>query len=129
MSDVVVNVARRGEGKTRWLLDVVHHYQNKDETIYIVTNTDDEYKYFCDKYLVTYSRLCRVEKFKSVEDVKNAIVLIDDLFDLDINMKQLKDIRANCKKLFITVEGTTTDVDNDEPETEYEQLTLFDMIK
>ena len=126
MNDVIVNVARKGEGKTRWLLDVAHHYSIKKIPVYLLTETDKEFNRFCDKYSSLYGKVCKVHKMDSIEDSTDSVVLVDDLFERELDTDLLREIKSRCCKLFIAIEGSTEDNDDtSESTTDYDQLTIF----
>lgn len=126
MNDVIINVARKGEGKTIWLLSVAHHYSTKNIPVYLLVETEKEFNRFCDKYSALYGKICKVKKMDSIEDGTNSIVLIDDLFERELDMSYIRQLKSICNKMFIAIEGSTEDnEESTEVENDYEQLTLF----
>ena len=124
MSKMICKVALRGEGKTKWLLDVAHRYSDSAFPVYFFTTKEGHYRKFCEKYFRAFQSICTVEEFNIENFVGNEIVLVDDLMSLDVDMKRLSEIRDNCYIMYATIEGTTesiTIIDTD-------QLTIFDTI-
>ena len=126
MNDVIINVACKGEGKTKWLLNIAHHYSTKNIPVYLLVETEKEFNKFCDKYSSLYGEVCKVKKMDSIEDITNSFVLIDDLFERDLDTSYLRQIKSTCNKMFIGIEGFTADNEECvEMTADYEQLSLF----
>lgn len=107
MNDVMFHVARRGEGKTRWLLDKAHEL--KEYPVKLYCQTSQEYSLFCEKYFSLYKEICPVEYLNSHEDVlPSDIVLIDDLITLSSSLVNIRHIKNNCYRMYVTVEGETS---------------------
>lgn len=124
MSKMICKVALRGEGKTKWLLDVAHRYSDSAFPVYFFTTKEDQYRKFCEKYFRAFQSICTVEEFNIENFVGNEIILVDDLMSLDIDMKKLSGIKENCYKMYATIEGTTeADI-----VTDTDQLTISDTI-
>ena len=126
MNNTILHVAKRGEGKTKWLLNVARKYQNIETPIYIVCDTEEEHNNFCNKYTMMYSEVCKVKPLTVSDNIENSIVLIDDIFEHDLETSVIRNIQSECKKLFITIEGCMED--SEDPTYSYEQLSLFDIL-
>lgn len=126
MNDIIIKVARRGEGKTRDLLAIAHDYSKNYKVCFLATNTK-EFSRFCEKYFVVYHETCPVWIIEDNTSIDNStVVLIDNLFSHILTTEDLRELQQKCYKLFITIEGTTKD-DVPEVENKYEQLTFWDM--
>lgn len=128
MNELVIKVARKGEGKTKWLLDVANKHIQEGKHVYLFTEKQREYERFCEKYFATYATVCKVDRFETESEVSDAIVLIDDLFSHETSLNVLEHIHNYCYKMFITIEGSMPSNNDTVFEPEYEQLTLFDAI-
>ena len=129
MTNVTFKVAPKGEGKTKWLLSIAYKY-SRQHKIYFIPKNSAEFVKFCDKYFATYHEICPVYRYDGCENTENTVVLVDNLLEHNLTTNTLEFIRKNCYKMFISVEGTTREDDSADPYTpEYEQLTLFDMLK
>lgn len=107
MNDITFKVAKKGEGKTRWLLDIVNKYAGNNK-IYLYTDDEVVYRRFCEKYFSTYSKVCPVMLLTSFDDIQDSIVLVDNLFTQDSSISDFTFIQRNCYKLFITLEGESS---------------------
>lgn len=129
MTNITFKVAPKGEGKTKWLLNVAYKY-SRQHKIYLIPNTSQEFVKFCDKYFATYQEVCPVYRYDGCENVENAVVLIDNLFEHNLTTNTIEFIRRNCYKMFIAVDGTLEDNNSVDPYVfaEYEQLSIFDVL-
>ena len=50
MNPMIVKVAPKGEGKTKWLINIAKKYQDNDVPVYLVTASERDYVNFCRKY-------------------------------------------------------------------------------
>lgn len=117
MNELVIKVARKGEGKTKWLLNIAHDYRNQDNPIFLYTDSEHEYSRFCEKYFSNFASICKVKQFDIHEISADSIVLIDDVLNKNVNVRQ---IQEKCKNIYITIEGST----KYEAPLEYEQLSI-----
>ena len=104
MNEITFKVAPKGEGKTKWLLELAYKYAGLRK-IYLYTNDDNEYRKFCEKYFSTYNQICPVERLTAFKVTDNDVVLVDNLFTKDSSISDFTFIQRNCYKLFITLEG------------------------
>ena len=107
MNDIVFKVAPKGEGKTKWLLNVANEYITAGRTVYLYTNDDQEYARFCEKYFNVFHHVCSVIRLTSLNVTSDDVILIDDLFSYTMPISNIQKMQRDCYKLFITVEGTT----------------------
>ena len=108
MNDITFKIAKRGEGKTKWLLDIANKYSTNNK-VYLYTEDETEYLKFCEKYFATYGRICPVMRLTSFVSMQDAVVLVDNLFNQDSSISDFTFIQRNCHKLFITLEGEQAD--------------------
>lgn len=110
MNELSVKVASKGEGKTKWLLQIANSNIENDKVVWLYTNTEKEYNTFCEKYFKLYNTVCLVKHLTS-EDVSlvanNEVVLIDNIFNHNYCNKDVIYLQKNCHKVYITVEGTS----------------------
>lgn len=126
MKDITFKVAPAGTGKTKWLLEAAHKY-SRHHKIYLVTNSSQEYSKFCDKYFALFQEVCPVNRYDFGIADPNAVILIDNIFSQNNAVSNVEFMQRNCYKMFITVEGNTSEIGNPYPEEElYQQLSLFD---
>ena len=104
MSNITVKVALSGEGKTKWLLDVANHYSDTHD-VRIITNNEQEYFRFCEKYFSLYNHICPVLEFNAEDVTDKTVVLIDDVFNKHTLHVSIASLQATCAKVFVTVEG------------------------
>jgi hypothetical protein len=104
MNDITFKIAKKGEGKTKWLLDIANQYSISNK-IYLYTDEDNEYIKFCEKYFNMYNSICPVQRLTSFDSMQDAIVLVDNIFNQDSSVRDFIFIQRNCYKLFITLEG------------------------
>lgn len=125
MQDITFKIASRGEGKTKWLLDIAHQYSNTDRPVYLCTDMETVYGNFCEKYFRTYNSICTVQKLTLNQLTGNEIVLIDDLMSLTTcSFADIAYIKRNCYKMFVTIEGNNAE--NEINEIDHNQLSIFD---
>ena len=124
MNELVIKVAHPGEGKTQWLLDVAHKYR-KTHNVYFLTNRENEYERFCEKYFATYNTRCLAE-LHDCQVGEDVVVLIDDYFQQSVSPANIKYLQANCHKVFITITGSGDIMSNYKiaSEPDFEQLTI-----
>ena len=122
MHEITFKVAKRGEGKTRWLLNIANEYSESDRPILYCTDLESEYGNFCEKYFKTFHKIANIQRISLTQLTGNEVVLIDDLMAMNFTIKDIAYIQRNCYKLYITVEGTTEDHIEENPN----QLTIFD---
>lgn len=108
MNEVTFKIARKGEGKTKWLINIANMYDNERQ-VYLYTSDDNSYRKFCEKYFSTYNRVCPVERLNTFKLTENDVVLVDDLFTHSLDISEIRFIQRNCYKLFITLEGEQAD--------------------
>lgn len=104
MKDITFKIAKKGEGKTKWLLEIAHKYDGLRK-IYLYTGDATEYRKFCEKYFSTYSEICPVERLTAFKLTDKDVVLVDNLFNHDSAIGDFTFIQRNCYKMFITLEG------------------------
>lgn len=104
MNEITFKVAKKGEGKTKWLLDIANKYSNSNQ-VYLYTNDDTVYSRFCEKYFTIYNKVCPVMRLTSFDNIQNSVVLVDNLFSQNSSISDFTFIQRSCYKLFITLEG------------------------
>lgn len=104
MNEITFKIAKKGEGKTKWLLDIANKYADKHR-IYLYTVNDNEYHKFCEKYFSVYNSICPVERLTAFKLTENDVVLVDNLFNQDSSISDFTFIQRNSYKVFITLEG------------------------
>lgn len=120
MKDIVFKVAPRGEGKTKWLLNVANESVLSGHDTYIATRDDSSYVKFCEKYFSSFGDVCPVKRFEKGIVSSNEVVLIDNFLEQEWTTYELEEVHKSCYQLFITVEGRTDYVFP----LEFEQLTM-----
>lgn len=108
MNNVTFKIAKKGEGKTRWLLELAYKYAGQRK-IYLYTTDTTEYHKFCEKYFSLYNQICPVELLTEPDETEQDVVLVDNLFKCDSNTSNFTHIQKHCYKLFITLEGEQAD--------------------
>ena len=108
MTDIKFKIAPKGEGKTKWLLDIAYKYAGIRK-VYLYTESEHEYRRFCEKYFATYNQICLVERLTAFKLTENDVVLVDNLFNHDSAISDFTFIHNNCCKLFISLEGELAD--------------------
>lgn len=129
MNNIIYKVALPGEGKTRWLLEQAKRECDNDEHVVLITNgnfIDREYRSFSEDYVDLYKEVCLVQPVNKMHDIEEgSVVLIDDLFHLDIHMIGLRALQHKAKRVYITVDGVL-----DLPWLkDNNQLTIFEEIE
>ena len=104
MTDITFKVAPRGEGKTKWLLEIANKFAN-EHNIYLYTQEETEYSKFCEKYFHTFNQICPVRILTKVSLTDNDIVLVDNLFNQDSFAGDINFLQRSCYRLFVTLEG------------------------
>lgn len=108
MNDITFKIAGRGEGKTKWLLNIAKEFHDKNIRTVLYTYVDDEYRMFCEKYFNLFGHVCPVEILENDNQVDHeTVVLIDDLLSYNISLNELTRLQSRCYKMFVTIEGTT----------------------
>lgn len=105
MKEIVFKVASRGEGKTKWLLDVANELSTNSCKQYIFTDSDESYRRFCEKYFNKFNKICPVERLTDQEVTSSDYILIDNLFDIPLTTMFIKDLQNSCAQMFVTIEG------------------------
>lgn len=105
MKDIVFKIASRGEGKTKWLLDIANQLSDNSCKKYIITRSDEDYQKFCEKYFRNFNQVCLVERLTDQLITNSDYILIDNLLDLDVTTMFIKELQAACNQLFVTIEG------------------------
>ena len=125
MNDITFKIARKGEEKTRWLLDVAKYYVNNRRRVFLFTDDEQEYARFCEKYFKMFSEVCEVQRLTSFQLTSDDVVLVDDLFSHCTSIGDFNFMKRNCYKMFVTLEGTDTFETEDTTWNDfYEQLTM-----
>lgn len=131
MTEFIYKVASRGEGKTKWLLNQAKKELDAGETVVLFNNEKNrglEYKWFVEKYFVTFHEVCKVESACHVHNIPHdAVILIDNLLMLDMHMNVINYLNGQCKKVYITLDGKLAP---SEPRNEVvsNQLSIFDVM-
>lgn len=115
MNEITFKIAKKGEGKTRWLLDVAHSYAKTDKPVYYCANLQTEYGNFCEKYFRTFQEICNVKELSLPHLDGDAVVLIDDMMTTNITPKDILYIQQNSYKLYVAITGITDTVEEIEP--------------
>ena len=125
MNEITFKVAPRGEGKTKWLLEIAKRYADEGRTVYLFTDDDQDYSKFCEKYFNIFKTVCPIQRLTAFKLSPSDVVLVDNLFRHCTSIGDLTFIQRNCYRMFITIEGTTTFVENTKTWDDfYEQLTM-----
>ena len=127
MKNITFKIAPKGEGKTRWLLNIAKQYAS-ERSVLLVVKDNNEYSKFCDKYLALFNEVCPVKLYNTEEVDETSVVLIDNYFEHILPSNTIEYIRRKCYKMFITLEGKTEDSFAEES-TNYEQISIFDYLK
>lgn len=124
MTDIVFKVAPKGEGKTKWLLELAKRYST-ERKVYLCTQDEVQYVRFCEKYFNLYNEICRVERLTSLNICSEDIVLMDNLLEQSLAINDITFIQRNCYRLFITIEGLTNFIEHrNNWNIFYEQLSI-----
>lgn len=121
MNEITFKIASRGEGKTKWLLNIAHSLKN--ESIKLYTETSSEYAIFCEKYFRLYNEVCLVKRLDKDEINADDVILIDNMLETNINFNDLKYINRSCKKIYATLEGN---IDTQFDSFDSSQISIFD---
>lgn len=127
MNPITVKVAPKGEGKTKWLLEVAKKYQDESRPVYLFTTDEYTYVRFCNKYFATYSEACKVKIYEVTDSLENSIVLIDDVMHQGIDSNIIINMQKSCYKMFVTFEGIC--YDSDVQTGEVSTAELFEQLK
>ena len=122
MNTVIFKVAAKGEGKTKWLLDIANKFSEKGRPVLLYTDDAHEFEKFCNKYFSLYGEVCPVKRMDASNMSVSAVVLVDNLFNHDSSVADFTYIQRNCYKMFVTVEGVTDDSEIFTTAPMYEQL-------
>lgn len=129
MKNITFKIAPKGEGKTRWLLNIAYKYSRRHK-VYLMSENANEFSRFCDKYAATYHEVCPVYNYDRTELTTNDVVLIDNLFNHAVSTNDIEFLKRNTFNLFITIEGIESeDIVESLSFTECEQLSLFDTVE
>lgn len=124
MNEIIIKVASKGEGKTRWLLSMAKNAINDGKNVVYYTDNEIDYNRFCSKYMNLYNQTCPVKMVGCHRGVdSNTVVLIDDVFENTSMVSEIQIIRAKCDTLYITIEGKLAQNDTTVV-GEYEQITM-----
>ena len=131
MTEFIYKVAPQGEGKTRWLVEQAKNEIDSGELVVLLTNESNsgvQYKKFIENYFVHHHEVCKVNNLSHLSEIPtNSIVLIDDLFKLVEFRIGGFEVLNNCKRVYITLNGTTTPPDfNTKDDC---QLSIFDIMR
>ena len=128
MNDITFKVTPKGEGKTKWLLEISKRYADEKRPIFLFTDEDKDYIKFCEKYFNMFKEICPVVRLTAFKLTPDAVVLVDDLFSHSNSIGDFSFMHRNCYKMFITVEGTTSYEENKKTWNDlYEQITIDTM--
>lgn len=105
MNNITFKITPRGEGKTKWLLDVAHDYEGSGRKVYLYTDDESKYAKFCEKYFKTFGRICFVERLTSFKLTSEDVVLVDDLLSHDTAISDFIYIHNNSYAMYVTLEG------------------------
>ena len=127
MNDITFKVLPKGEGKTKWLLDIAKKYVDKGYRVSLFTDSYREYVKFCEKYFSLYNRVCPIDRHDSMHVTQNDVIIVDDLFKKeDRALEDLRELQTLVYKIFITLEGQSKDTSTCEEDLEVEQLSMFE---
>lgn len=106
---LVYKVAKRGEGKTRWLLKKADEALRQGKEVYLATNSPIEYRNFIEKFFGLYNRICTVHQLTTHSDITsfNSVILMDDLFRSNFHPGELEQLAHKCERMYITLTGVT----------------------
>ena len=112
MNDITFKIAKKGEGKTKWLLEVAHKaHKESNNSVYLFTEDDASYTKFCEKYFKTYAEVCPVQELPPFVDPVDSIILVDNLLECNCQTNNFKFMQRNCKKMYVTLEGMEDTLD------------------
>lgn len=131
MTEFIYKVASRGEGKTKWLLNQAKKELDNGELVVLLTNEANrglEYKIFAEKYFGTFHEVCKVDTVNHIHQIPHdGVVLIDNLFMLDMHMNAITYLNGQCKKVYITLDGKLAPAEQRQ-EVDPNQLSIFDVM-
>lgn len=129
MNNIIFKVLPKGEGKTKWLLDVAKKYSDDNYNVYLLTHDEEKYNKFCSKYVTLIGSHCPVQMYCGNRNINNTIILVDNLMNYGLSVFDLRQLNNNCFKLFVTIEGSSEDYMNNNlkffKDAIGEQLRLF----
>lgn len=108
MAEIIYKIAGRGEGKTKWLVHKAKYELDNDNNVVLLTTDADgrKYKKFVDNYFSEFRQICRVGIVTDLHSLESdSVVLIDNLFELDLHMNAMSYIADVAKRVYITAEG------------------------
>lgn len=121
MNNIKFKVVPRGEGKTKWLLDVANSYAHTNKKVYLYTADEMDYAKFCEKYFKKFGHVCCVERLTAFKLTENDIVLVDDLLSHDTSVSDFTYIHNNCEQMYVTLDG---ELATEIIPTDFEQLSI-----
>ena len=131
MTEFIYKVAPRGEGKTKWLLNQAKNELDAGEKVVLLTNEANrglEYKIFAEKYFGTFHEVCKVDTVNHIHQIPHdGIVLIDNLFMLDMHMNAVTYLIGQCKRVYITLDGKLAPSEQRKT-VDPNQLSIFDTM-
>lgn len=121
----IYKIAKRGEGKTKWLLDIADKETSLGKEVYLLTNNPLQYRNFIEDFFSLYGRVCTVHHIGQISNaISGGIVLIDNLFNLNINLNEFNLLANICDAAYITLPGKKSCSYKKESANIYEQLTI-----
>ena len=126
MNNIMFKVASKGEGKTKWLLEIAHKY-SKTHRVYLQTDYANDFSRFCEKYCMLFHEVCPVMRYSGVELDEKCVLLIDDLFAQTMSTTEVAFLSRHCYKAFITLEGKLA-LSEQRQQVDPNQLNIFDVM-
>jgi hypothetical protein len=107
MIDIKFKVLPAGEGKTRWLVEKAFDECSKGNSVFLLTNDNDEFQKFMIRYRTSFSMYCPVKMLETTSPVpNNAIVLIDNFTEkVSSGLIYMSTIQTSAKEVFATLTG------------------------
>jgi hypothetical protein len=105
---LVYKIAKRGEGKTKWLLEKADEATSQGKEVYLATTNPAEYQRFVEKFFSLYHRICTVHQLTTHSDITNlnSVVLMDEMLNSCFDVMEIKQMAWKCEKMYITLSGT-----------------------
>jgi hypothetical protein len=106
MVDIKFKVLPAGEGKTRWLVNQAFNECSKGNSVYLLTDNDEEYQKFMLRYRTEYSMYCPVKMVANSDEIKDGVILIDNFVEkIEKGILNVSTIQSVASDVFATISG------------------------
>ena len=106
MVDIKFKVLPAGEGKTRWLVTQAFNECSKGNSVYLLTDNDEEYQKFMLRYRTEYSMYCPVKMLSSMNEFSGGVILIDNFVEkIEKGILNVSAVQSVATDVFATISG------------------------